>query len=266
MNQPFPSNESPFQGLRELIATLRGENGCPWDRKQTPESMRVYLVEEMYELLDALESDEPSAALEELGDVLFHVFFLSCMFEERGEFTAMDVAKANTEKMIARHPHVFGDDQAKTAEEVRARWHQFKKNQQKPKPEKRLLDAVPKSMPALMRAYRIIERASRVGVDRPPMGAGVDALDQKWAGLRQAFDSGDKETISEKLGPFLLELSGLSRQAGVHPENCLTRAANEFCRCFSHAEEELKEAGKDLEDVNPEEINRIIKKYEEEKP
>ena len=266
MNQPLPTNESPFEGLRELIETLRGENGCPWDRKQTPESMRVYMVEEMYELLDALESGEASAALEELGDVLFHVFFLSCIFEEKGKFTIRDVAKANTEKMIARHPHVFGDDKAKTAEEVRERWHEFKKNQQKPKPEKRLLDAVPKSMPALMRAYRIIERASRVGVDRPAPDAGVEVLDQKWAGLKQAFAAGDQEIISERLGPFLFELSGLSRQAGVHPENCLTRAANEFSRCFSHAEKELKDAGKDLERTEPEEINRIIKKYEEEKP
>ena len=266
VNQKLPTNSSPFQALRELIATLRSENGCPWDRKQTPESMRVYLVEEMYELLDALEAEDPLEALEELGDVLFHVFFLSRIFEENGHFTAMDVAMANTEKMIARHPHVFGGDHAKTAEEVRARWHQFKKNQQSPKPEKGALDSVPKSMPALMRAYRIIERASRVGVDRPPMENGVQALDRRWSTLKQAFETGDKENIAEKLGPFLFELSGLSRQAGVHPESCLTRATNDFSRRFSHAEQEIKAAGKDLEQEDPEEINRLMKKYQEETP
>ncbi|MBI9077919.1 MAG: nucleoside triphosphate pyrophosphohydrolase [Desulfatibacillum sp.] len=266
MNQTLSPNISPFQGLRELIATLRGENGCPWDRKQTPESMRVYLVEEMYELLDALESREPAAALEELGDVLFHVFFLSRIFEEQGEFTVMDVAAANTEKMVARHPHVFGDDQAKTAEDVRARWHQFKKNQQNLKQEKGALDSVPKSMPALMRAYRVCERASRVGLDHPSEKDGIRSLDGKWNAVRQAFEARNKEVISDRLGPFLLELAGLSRQAGVHPENSLTRAINNFSRCFSSMEQAIKAAGKDLEQAGSEEMFQLMTRYEKEKP
>ncbi len=252
-------NSKPLADIRKLVADLRGENGCPWDRKQTPESMRVYLVEEMYELLDAMDSGESKAVAEELGDVLFQLFFLARIYEERSEFDINDVAEANTKKMIARHPHVFGDEKARTAEDVRAKWYQYKKNELKTDDKKGFLDSIPKSLPALMRAYRVCERTSRVQFHRPPKGRGIEQLDMEWEAYKQAAAANDKQATADALGKFLFDLAGMARRQGVHPETALIDATEDFSNRFSHMEKQVTKNGKDLDETPPEEMEAAFK-------
>ena len=169
------SETDSVKALVALVASLRGEHGCPWDQKQTPQSMLIYLMEEMYELADALDSGNDEAVREELGDVLFHIVFLTRLFQERGLFSIYDVAQEIADKMIRRHPHVFGKAQVENAEEVRQNWHKIKQNEKKHSPKGSVLDSVPKKLPALMRAYQISERTARSGFD--PQAA-EDILDR----------------------------------------------------------------------------------------
>lgn len=250
---------SPLSGLRDLVAALRGENGCPWDRKQTPKSMKIYLVEEMYELLDAMDSGEPEAVCEELGDVLFQIFFLARIFEERRDFDIDQVAGANIKKMRGRHPHVFGDEKIKTAEDVRARWHQLKKGESKSGRQRGFLDSVPKSLPALMRAYRVCERTSRVDFHCPAKDLGPQDMDQKWDILKQTLEKKDKQGATRALGDFLFDLAGLAHRAGAHPETALSDATDRFSARFLAMEKRLAQAGKDLEQATSMEMEIAFK-------
>jgi len=146
--------------LYRLVKTLRGKNGCPWDKQQTPQTVSLYLIEEVFELADAIETGNSDQICEELGDVLFHIVFIAGMFQERGEFDLSRVAQTITEKMIRRHPHVFGDQTVNNSEEVIQNWHKIKLNEKKSSPKQSLLDSVPSKLPALMRAYRIQDRVA----------------------------------------------------------------------------------------------------------
>ena len=156
---------SGINSIIDLIETLRGEKGCPWDRKQTPGTIAVYLVEEVYELVDAIESGDHNGVCEELGDVLFHILFLTGLFREMGCFDIKDVVDLNVEKMTRRHPHVFGNERFVSVEEVKAHWHKIKMKEKNLAKKASILDSVPIGLPALMRAYRVSERAARTGFD-----------------------------------------------------------------------------------------------------
>jgi MazG family protein len=221
-----------LEKLEKLVARLRGEGGCPWDRKQTPASMRIYLIEEMYELIDALDREDDAGVLEELGDVLFQVFFMARLFEEKGLFSILDVADKNTEKMTGRHPHVFGDITVKDAADVRSRWHTFKKGSQNINT---VLASVPRSLPSLLLAYRVCERVSRVGVDACP-GKGPEEVIRPSveAFLQAAQDSSSqKELTEERLGDMLFAVCGLSHRLGIHPDTALKQAVERFAEGFS---------------------------------
>jgi MazG family protein len=155
--------------LIQLIEKLRGEGGCPWDRKQTPRSMAVYLVEETYELLDAIESGPAEDVCEELGDVWFHIFFIAALYEEMGLFNIEVIARRIKEKMTRRHPHVFGDSSVANADDVKLQWHKIKEKEKKEGPQRSpdgsVLDSIPKKTPALMRAYNVVDRAAAEGFD-----------------------------------------------------------------------------------------------------
>ncbi len=249
---------SKINDLIKLIKTLRGEDGCPWDRAQTPSTLTVYLVEEMYELVDAIKFGSPEEVCEELGDVLFQIFFLARIFQEREQFTIADVAQKTTDKMVARHPHVFGDEEARTAEDVRARWHEFKKKENGSEKAKGHLDSIPKSLPALMRAYRIVERASRVGFHRPPEEQGLRTVDMQWQSFREALETGDSVKSEAALGDFLLNLSGLARGAGIHPDKALSKALDTFTRDFGTMEKALAEQGRSLDETEAPEMEALF--------
>jgi MazG family protein len=255
-----PVSPSGIAGLTELISVLRGEGGCPWDRRQTPESISVYLIEEMYELVEAIHTGDPAQICEELGDVLFHILFIAQMFQERHAFDIGEVADRITEKMVRRHPHVFGDARADSAEEVKRRWHQIKHEELENRntPRQSLLDSVPKALPALMRAYRISDRASRAGFEWETTGEVIQKADEEWNEFQTEFSNHrPPRNISMELGDFLFTLVNVARFAGVHPETALNSATEKFLRRFRIMEQQIDRQGRKLSDISRTEWDRL---------
>jgi len=253
---------TPIASLIRLIETLRGENGCPWDRKQTPRTLAVYLVEEVFELVDAIESGKPEDVCEELGDVLFQILFVARLFEETGHFSIEDAAGGISEKMVRRHPHVFGNEQARSTDEIRERWHQIKKKENPQSGMTSVLDSVPVGLPALMRAYRISERAARTGFDWPDIGGVIRKAEEEWSefnreldGEHPDVDKNDRATL--ELGDVLFTLVNVARFADIHPETALTRSIHKFEKRFRHMEQELSKSGRELESASREELDRL---------
>jgi MazG family protein len=226
-----PSIESLFN----LIDTLRGENGCPWDRKQTARTLSIYVIEEVYELAEALSEDNSDAILEELGDVLFQLIFLVRLFEEQQRFNFQDVLVRNIEKMVRRHPHVFGTDKIETSGEVKKRWREIK--QQEKNGSDSLMESVPAGMSALMRAYRISERAASAGFDWDSVKSVLSQAESEWEEFKAEMvkDPGDQKTTLE-LGDILFTLVNVGRLAGIHPETALAQSTQKFIKRYKYME------------------------------
>lgn len=250
---------SDFDDLVSLVLRLRGDRGCPWDRVQTPETIKIYLIEEAYEVLEALEAGEHKAVCAELGDLLFHIVFLATIFEEEGAFTAKDVIQTITEKMIRRHPHVFGEARVSSAQEVRQQWHQIKVGEAKDKDEARtcFLDSIPQRLPALMRVHRLAQRASMVGFDWPDVHSVLMKLEEGLRELKAALKGDDAEKTAEEFGDLLFDMANLGRCIGVHPETALTKAISRFVTRFNVFEESLRQQGRSLESASREEMAEI---------
>ena len=228
-----------FDGLIALVKTLRSDRGCPWDREQTPEQMKASLLEEAYEVLEALDSGDPKDVCAELGDLLFHIVFLACIFEEAGGFNMGNVVETITEKLIRRHPHVFGDVQVSNSDEVRHLWHKIKMGEAKDADtaQGNTLDPVPHNLPALMGAYRISERAARLGFKWPGIEDVLSKLDDALAALKVSIDEANPEKSGERLGDLLFVLVNLARLIQVHPETALISTVTKFTRRFRAVEE-----------------------------
>jgi tetrapyrrole methylase family protein/MazG family protein len=247
-----------IESIMELIETLRGKNGCPWDRKQTPQTILTYLLEETYELMDAVESDDPAEICGELGDVLFHILFLVSLFKEKGYFNIKDVVDQNEEKMIRRHPHVFGNDSAESIEDVKKRWYQIKMEEKNDTSAASILDSVPASLPALMRAHRISERAARTGFDWEDVTGVMKKVEEEWAELkaelqRQEESGRDLYRLSLEFGDILFTLVNVARFIKIHPETALRDATNKFERRFKHMESQIAKSQKDIRSVSQKE-------------
>jgi tetrapyrrole methylase family protein/MazG family protein len=238
-NSKIKSETDSVKTLVALVASLRGEHGCPWDRQQTPQSMLIYLMEEMYELADAVESDNYRDVREELGDVLFHIVFLTQLYQERGFFSIYDVAQEIADKMIRRHPHVFGNLQVDNTDEVRQNWHKIKQNEKKHAPKESILDSVPKKLPALMRAYQISERTAQSGFEAENSETIFNRLLSEFDELKQAVKLDQIENIDNKFGNLLLYLVHLSRVLKIHPETALSAAVKKFEKRFRQMENEV---------------------------
>lgn len=240
-NSKIKSETDSVKALDALVASLRGEHGCPWDQKQTPRTMLIYLMEEMYELADAIEADDTDGVREELGDVLFHIVFVTRLFQERGLFSIYDVAQEIGDKMIRRHPHVFGNAQVADTEEVRQNWHKIKQNEKKHSPKESILDSVPKKLPALMRAFQISERTARSGFDVGNSETIFDRLMSEFDRLRQAVKCDDKDDIYNNFGMMLFSLVHLARLLKIHPETALSAAVKKFEKRFRQMEHEVSD-------------------------
>jgi len=215
-------NADSIQPIIDIIARLRAPDGCPWDRQQTPSSLAVYLVEEVYELFAAIETGSSEDVCEELGDVLFQVVFLAALYADAGAFDLNEAVTRNCDKMIRRHPHVFAQRQAISTEAVRDQWQRIKKeeNQGKASP----FDSIPKNLPALMRAWRIIERAEKITGHGPGGQDPIAAVDANWQALKTALQNPSGDSGTEALGQTLLSLATLARRQRIHPETALTGA------------------------------------------
>lgn len=254
--------DSPLSKLIDLIAALRAPDGCPWDRQQTPTSMINYLLEETYELADAISANDAAHIREELGDVLFHIFFVAHLFSEQANFGINDVAEAIVTKMIRRHPHVFGDKKVKDTAEIRENWRKIKQGEQKNGSQESVLDAIPRKLPALMRAYRVSERAAGTGFDWQDIKGVLAKTDEEIDEFKQALsigagDSKSRDQAALEFGDILFTLVNVARFARIHPETALTAAIQKFEHRFRQMEKTVTQSGRTLEEISFDEMNQL---------
>ena len=246
--------------LFQLIDTLRGENGCPWDRKQTPASMATYLAEETFELIEAIESRDTAAVGEELGDVLFLLLFILRMYSDQGHFDLAQVAQQVTTKMVRRHPHVFSDNQADTPGQVKRQWQEIKQAEKDRVRPESIMDSVPSGLPALLRAYRVSERAAQAGFDWEALSGVLEKVDEEWAEFnreltRNKAADGSRTDLAMEFGDLLFTLVNVARFAGFHPETALTGSVNKFVRRFKAMEAQLLARGLEVGALSPAELD-----------
>lgn len=237
------------------MSALRGEKGCPWDREQTRESLKPFIVEEAYEVLEAIDEKNPEAVKEELGDLLFQIVFQCQIAKEQGEFDMPDVIERICKKMTARHPHVFGDADYKTSEEVLVHWEEQKKREGKQRDS--ILDGVPGTLPSLLRAHRLQDRAARVGFDWERIDDVMDKLDEELKEFRQAFREKDKDAIEDELGDVFFMLVNISRFIGVNPDDALRKTISKFISRFRYMEMTAADMGKRLSDMTLAEMDAL---------
>ena len=247
-----------FGELVQIMARLRGENGCPWDREQTHASIKPYLLEETYEVLESIDENDPVKLEEELGDLALQVVFHAQMADEAGLFTIADVLRGINEKLRRRHPHIFGDVKADTAQEVLFNWEQIKKlEREKAQGRASLLDGVPRELPALLRAHRLQEKASRVGFDWNEARQVYQKVEEELAELRAAMESEQPDRMEAELGDLLFSLVNLGRFIAVNPEDALRKTIARFIARFQYIEEELAKRGTAPGQVTLEEMDAL---------
>jgi MazG family protein len=233
-----------FARLVQLIARLRAPGGCPWDREQTHESLKTTVIEEAYEVVEAIDHGDRELA-GELGDLLLQVVFHAQMAAERGAFTVDDVIASVAEKMVRRHPHVFADDPAATPGQVLRNWEALKAAERRT-PGASMLDSVSRGLPATMEAYQMTSKVSRVGFDWPDAGAVLGKLEEELAELKQAAagQPPDRSALEDELGDLLFAAVNVARLLGVDAESALKAANRKFRRRFGHIEARLRERGR----------------------
>lgn len=236
----MPKNEQTFdlEPLEDVVKTLRSPGGCPWDIVQTHKSLRRNLIEEVYEVIEAIDLEDEKLLCEELGDLLMQVVFHAHMAEEAKLFSMQDVIDGITEKLIRRHPHVFGDVDVKDAGEVLANWEAIKQAEKTERTS--ILDGVPKDLPSLMAAYKLQHKAAKVGFDWPDIDPVWDKLEEELRELEEAIVDGQKEKIEEELGDVLFTIVNISRFLKIDPEVALAGTNRKFRRRFSYIEEKVK--------------------------
>lgn len=237
-----------FSRFREVIRILRGPNGCPWDQEQTHESLRRYLIEEVYEVIDAIDEEDDEGIVEELGDVLLQVMMHCQIGEDDGYFTVDDVIRGVTEKMIHRHPHVFGDVKVASTEDVNSNWEKLKREEKQERTS--ILDGIPKSLPALMRSYKIQKKARKAGFEWEHVEEIWDKFKEEIEEFKQAAAAGNAEEMEKELGDVFFVLVNLAIQYGINPEFALTRTNNKFISRFQYIEQQLQKEGKELEEAS----------------
>ena len=257
------NTHADIEKLVALVARLRGENGCPWDREQTRETLKPMLIEEAFETLDALDSDDPANLKEELGDLLFQVVFHAQIAREKGEFDLGDVIDRSHDKMTRRHPHIFGAADLKTSEDVLKNWEDIKAAEKgtsspsRPDSERSLLDGIPKKIPALYRAYQMTAKAARVGFDWQRLEDVLDKLNEEIVELKDAALLQDHEQIADEVGDLLFVAVNIARTLGVDPETALERSNRKFERRFRFIETAVKRQGRELKDASLAEMDDL---------
>lgn len=248
-----------FDALVQLMERLRGENGCPWDREQTRQTLKPFLIEEAYEVVEAIDEGDPKQIMEELGDLLFQVIFHAQVAAEQREFTIGQVLAATTEKMVRRHPHVFGDSTASTASEVLEQWEELKRKERTAAATVpvSVLDGVPRELPGLLRAQRLQDKASRVGFDWPEISGVTAKIEEELGELKEAMTSATPEEIEQELGDVLFSLVNLARFLNLNAEEALRKSVARFTTRFQRMEEALRQNGGRLGELGLDEMERL---------
>lgn len=255
-----------FDELVDVMTRLRAPGGCPWNREQTYASLAQYLLEECYETFDAIQEADQTGDTgnlrEELGDVLLQVVFHSTIAAEKGDFTIDEVVRGVTEKLVLRHPHVFGEKDLKTADDVLNNWEELKKEERKAsgkieKERDSILEDVPVHFPALLEGLKLTKKAGKVGFDWENTEQIFDKLTEEVNELKAELESGKQESIEEEIGDLLFVIVNLARKLDVEPETALKKTNRKFRTRFKHIESELKSRGKTLEESNLEEMDSL---------
>jgi MazG family protein len=264
-NDPKPSPGPAFERLVEIMAQLRAPGGCPWDREQNFSTIKPYLLEETYEVMDAIDARDWDGLAEELGDLLLQPVFFAQMAAEEGRFTIVDSLNAIVSKLIRRHPHVFGAGDAKTADDVKRRWDEIKAEEKLTGAEeelnkpKGLLDGVPRSVPALVEAQHIASRAAGVGFDWENVNQVFEKLEEETRELHAARNAAepDREELEDEIGDMLFVIVNIGRFLKVDPEQALRKTNAKFRRRFGHVETGLAAQGKSTRDATIEEMEAL---------
>jgi MazG family protein len=249
-----------FEQLVGIMRTLRSEQGCAWDKQQTLKTLRPFVLEETYELLDALDRDDYDALKHELGDFLFEAVFLAQICDEEGRFSIADSIQSIAEKLIRRHPHIFDVDgkASLTPKQVKQQWEEIKAKERKDagEPEKTVLSGVPRAMPSLLRAYELSTRAAQVGFDWVKTGDVIDKAEEEIRELREAVTSGGGSSpeAEEEFGDLLFSLVNVARKLGIEPEAALRVANDKFQRRFDDLERQVVASGKKFRDLTLDEL------------
>ena len=249
-----------FTRLVEIMATLRSKEGCPWDREQTIDSLKPFVLEETYEVLEAIDRHDHAALCEELGDFLFEAVFLAQLESEAGHFTIADSLKSIADKLVRRHPHVFARDDSTagidTADKVLRRWEEIKAEERGGTAKKKtLLSGVPATLPALLRAFEIGVRAKSVGFEWTKVSDVLDKIQEEVDELRETVEGSEtKERMEEEMGDLLFTMAHLSRQLGIEPETALRKANDKFTRRFETMESAIESSGRKMTSMSLEDL------------
>lgn len=249
--------EQELRRLLDIMAALRAPDGCAWDRAQDYGSIAPYTIEEAYEVADAITRRDFASLPDELGDLLFQVVFHARMAEEEGRFAFADVARAIADKMVRRHPHVFGEAAARDAGMQRAAWEEQKKAERAARAETGTLSGIPVALPALTRAQKLTARAARVGFDWPDAAAVLDKLDEEVAELRAELPAADPARLADEVGDLLFVLANLARKLDLDPERCLREANQKFARRFGFIEQALAVDGRQPAEASLDEMEAL---------
>lgn len=234
---------SEMTRLREIMDRLRGPDGCPWDREQTLQTLRTYVIEEAYEVLEAIRGGSPEALREELGDLLFQIVFQARIAQERGEFDIESLMRGIGDKIVRRHPHVFGDGRLDTADQVLRQWEEIKVEERRGREDGSIFAGVPRSLPALLKALRVSAKAARVGFDWEDPESLWSKVEEETGELRRALRGGAPGEVAEELGDLLFTLANVARRQHLDPEQVLQEANRKFVERFRFLEERLAAEG-----------------------
>lgn len=247
----FAESEARLEAYADFVAIVKQlRRDCPWDREQTHESVKHLLIEEAYEVVEAIDHGDWDELAAELGDVFLHVLFHSVIAEQEGHFDLADVIAAETDKLVRRHPHVFGDDTAGDADDVAASWEEIKQREDDDDEPSSVLDGVPAQLPALLRAYRSQEKAAGVGFDFPDRDQAWSKVEEELDEFRAAVEADDAENKEEEFGDLLFALTNYARQADINPEEALRQTNDKFIRRVQHIEQRLGENGSSLAEAD----------------
>jgi len=241
-----------FDKLMDIMRRVKTE--CPWDRKQTHKSIRQYLLEETYEVIEAIDTQDDHSLLEELGDLQCQVAFHALLGEERGAFTISDVCNTIADKLVRRHPHVFGNVSVANSDEVLKNWEHIKLSEGK---KKSVLDGVPKELPALVKAYRIQSKAGRVGFDWDSAEPVIEKIYEELKEFQHSLASGNKQAMEEELGDLLFSIVNIARKSEINPEDALRNTINKFVTRFHYIEKILKKQGISIKDASLEQMDSL---------
>lgn len=250
-------NKKDFQDLLDIIETLRNPGGCPWDREQTHESLKSALLEECYEVIDAIENEDEDALIEELGDVLLQVVFHASIGKEDGYFDIMDVIGGISNKMVNRHPHVFGNEEANTSEQVLVNWDEIKKEEKGIKTLTEEMQNIAKSLPATTRAYKVQKKAKKVGFDWDDVNCAMDKVKEELNEIKEVYNCEDKSIIEGEVGDLLFACINVARFLEVDGELALDKTIKKFIKRFSYIENEAIKNNKNLKDMTLEEMDKL---------